>query len=48
LQHVYDGIRAEMDSFTYDDYVTRVFYSPFLRPLHADRRWSEWLTSIQS
>ena len=48
LQSVHDAIEAGIDQHEADEYLIHIFYSPFLRPLHADRRWAEWMDDARS
>ncbi|MCH8136365.1 MAG: winged helix-turn-helix domain-containing protein [Proteobacteria bacterium] len=48
LQSVHDAIEAGIDQHEANEYLIHIFYSPFLRPLHADRRWAEWMDDARS
>ena len=48
LQNVHDAIEAGIEQHETNEHLIHIFYSPFLRPLHADRRWAEWMHDARS
>ena len=48
LQSVYEWFDLSTSRLASSDYLTRIVYSPFLRPLHQDERWAEWLMNART
>jgi tetratricopeptide (TPR) repeat protein len=48
LKSVYDFLDQNTQQMATSDYLIRIAYSPFLRPLHQDERWAEWLMNAQT
>jgi hypothetical protein len=42
LEILLKAVNARSERFLEAEYMTRIRYSPFLRPLRTDDRWSYW------